>query len=359
MLPVSFHPDLQKAVSEYSPPESLRFGDAKAPVMFRADYCNGQWQQAELLPYGPISLDPSVKVLHYGQEIFEGMKAYRVCQERPQIFRPHKNWRRFNSSASRMHMPEVPEALFMAGIEWVTGYCEHMIPPGSGQSLYLRPFLFATEPSLHVSRSDQYSFMVIASPSEGFQSGSIEVLIEREYTRTAPGGVGSAKTGGNYAASFYSGERARQLGYDQTLWLDPRQHTYIEELSVMNFFAVIDGELHTPELSGSFLEGITRDSLIALARQQGLVVHERPMAVDALVADIQAGRCTEAFCCGTAAILLPFKALGEADGTRYPLAHPQGHIGAQLKQQMLGIQEGRVEDQLDWMVTVPEACRPG
>ena len=347
-------PGVEQALNQFALPEQLHFGAVPAPVMFRADYVAGEWQAGELLPYGPIALDPSSKVLHYGQEIFEGMKAYRVDQANPQLFRPDRNWQRFNRSAARMHMPSISQDLFMVGVNLVTACCEPFIPRGGGQSLYLRPFMFATEPSLHVSRSDRYAYMVVASPSEGIQSGSLEVLIEREYTRTAPGGVGGAKTGGNYAASFFSADRARELGYDQTLWLDPKQHQYIEELSVMNFFAVIDGELHTPALSGSFLEGITRDSLIELARHQGLVVHERAMAIDELIADIASGRCTEAFCCGTAAILLSFKALGEADGVRYALPEPEGKVALQLKQKMLAIQEGRAEDELGWMVAVPE-----
>ena len=354
MQTVTINPGVAAAVEAFNMPAELHFGETQAPVMFRADFVAGQWRAGELLPYGPIAMDPSSKVLHYGQEIFEGMKAYRVGQPQTRLFRPERNWQRFNRSAARMHMPEIPQALFMAGVNLVSAYSESFVPGQNGQSLYLRPFMFATEPSLHVSRSNQYTFMVVASPSEGIQSGSLKVLIEREYTRTAPGGVGNAKTGGNYAASFFSAERAQSLGYAQTLWLDPRHHQYIEELSVMNFFAVIDGELHTPALSGSFLEGITRDSLIDLARHQGLVVHERSMAIDELIQQIQAGQCTEAFCCGTAAILLPFNALGEADGTLYPLPEPNGRVALQLKQQMLDIQEGRAEDVLGWMAAVPE-----
>lgn len=358
MTQCHIHPDTMAAVYGYETPEQLGFGRLSGPIMFWAEYMDGFWGPGTLEPTRKIELMPSAKVLHYGQEIFEGMKAYRVEQEKASLFRPERNWARFNQSARRMAMPEIPEELFMEGVYRVAAYCESIIPGGSGQSLYLRPFMIATEPSLEVTGSDRFAYMVIASPSEAIQMSPMSVLIEREYSRAALGGTGGVKTGGNYAASFASRTNAQALGFDQTLWLDPASRRTIEELSVMNFFAVVAGKLLTPAPTGSLLEGVTRTTIIELAAEMGLEVSQQALDIDQLIDQIKDGRCSEAFCCGTAAIVNPIRELGEHDGSRYPLAKPEGDIAIALKQRLLDIQERRVEGPAGWVHEIPAEFYP-
>lgn len=335
-------------------PDQLGFGLSPGPVMYSVEYRNGTWGKGLLEPNRPLQLNPSVKVLHYGQEIFEGMKAYRVERPHASLFRPELNWQRFNLSARRMAMPEIPEQLFMEGIYLVTAYSESVIPGQTGQSLYLRPFMFASEPSLEVSGADQFIYMVIASPSEAIHQGTMKVLIERDFTRAAIGGTGAAKTGGNYASSFASRQHAKSMGFDQSLWLDPKGQKNIEELSVMNFFAVINGELHTPKLTGSLLEGVTRDSIIELADHMGVSVYQRSIDINELVAQIQSGECSEVFCCGTGAIVCPISTLGEYDGTCHELAKPNGELSLLIRDRLLGIQERRLDDPYGWVKFIPK-----
>lgn len=354
MTEITIHPGLQNAISSFSLPETLGFGNIMSPVMAIADYENGKWGNLEIMPYGPISMYPTAKVLHYAQEIFEGMKAYRVGGAGPFIFRPEENHLRFNRSAERMAMPHIPAALFMDAVKEVTAYSAAFVPRRSGESLYLRPFMFASEETLGIKPSEKFRFIVIASPSGAYFSSEtgLSVLIERENSRAFPGGTGFAKTGGNYAASLLSSIKAKQHGFVQTLWLDGREKKYIEEMSGMNFFAVINNELHTPELNDSILDGITRKSLITLARDLGYKVFERKMVIDELLADIKAGRCTEAFACGTAAIITPINYLAEITEERFPLIHPEGKVGIELKEKLLAIQEGRSTDKYEWIIRI-------
>jgi branched-chain amino acid aminotransferase len=358
MTDCHIHPDTLTAIHGYEVPEQLGFGRLPGPIMFWAEYIDGFWGAGNLEPTRNIELSPSAKVLHYGQEIFEGMKAYRVGQTHASLFRPERNWQRFNQSARRMAMPEIPQTLFMEGVYRVAAWCEKIIPSTSGQSLYLRPFMFATEPSLEVTGSDRFVFMVIASPSEAIQLEPMKVLIEREFTRAGLGGTGGVKTGGNYAASFASRAQAKSLGFDQSLWLDPNGRRNIEELSVMNFFAVVDGKLFTPTPTGSLLEGVTRCSIIELAKEMGFEVNQAGLDIDELIEKIKTGRCSEAFCCGTAAIVNPICELGEHDGTRHPLANAEGEVAAALKQRLLDIQERRAEGPTGWVHKIPAEFYP-
>ncbi|MGZ3787570.1 MAG: branched-chain amino acid aminotransferase [Bacteriovorax sp.] len=341
------------AIKNFSLPENLGFGHIMAPVMASCTYENGKWGELELVPYGPISMYPNAKVLHYAQEIFEGMKAYRVGGKGPFIFRPEENHLRFNRSAERMAMPHVPLEIFMKACLEVTAYSADFVPRRSGESLYLRPFMFATEEALGIKPSEHFRFMVIASPSGSyFSAGGLSVLIERDGARAFPGGTGFAKAGGNYAASLLSAIKAKQLGFVQTLWLDGREKKYIEEMSGMNFFAVINGELHTPILNDSILEGITRKSIITLAHDAGIKVVERKMDIDELIADIKANRCTEAFACGTAAIIAPIDYLAEETGERFPLMDREGKLSLKIREHLLSIQEGRAPDIYKWITLV-------
>ena len=354
------HPDTQTVLSEFSLPERLGFGEVKVPVMYRADYLDGEWISAKVQPYGPIEIDPAAKVLHYAQEVFEGMKAYNVdgsLHDAPIFFRPLENLARMNKSADRMCMINVPEDIFMDGISTITAHAEPFIPTDSGQSLYLRPFLIGTRANLGMGVSNSYIFMVIASPSEIYHSGNMRVQIERENCRAARGGTGAAKTGGNYAAALQSANQVQARGYDQSLWLDPITMENIEELSGMNLFFLMDGALHTPVLTGSFLAGVTRGSLIELARHLGIEVVERDIPISEVLRAIESGSATEAFACGTAAIVAPISLIADADGTEYQLPKVDD-MAAKLRAELVAIQEGRAADPFGWAAPLDPSYRP-
>ncbi len=357
MSSIRIDPAIESAIAGFEMPEHLGFGVVMAPVMYRCDYQDGRWWDGQLLPYGALQIDPAAKVLHYAQEIFEGLKAYRVGGGDVTLFRPEMNWERMNISAQRLCMPEIPRDIFMQAVQTVSAYCQDFIPGNSGQSLYLRPFVIGTQADLSVAAANTYSFLVIASPSEVYHSGNMRVFIERNDSRAAVGGTGAVKVGGNYAASLQSLRTTRAQGYDQTLWLHPADHRHIEELSGMNFFAVIDGELHTPALSGSILPGVTRDSLLRLAGVNNMAVRQRPMAIDELLQALQSGSCSEAFACGTATIISAISALGEASGECYEIPAP-GPVAQRLRTQLLDIQEGRGADDFGWVRPIDASCYP-
>ncbi len=350
-MSIYIDPAAATSLRGFEMPEKLGFGTVMAPVMFRAFCQDGCWSRGELVPYAPLSLEPAAKVLHYAQSCFEGMKAYRTQGGGVSLFRPERNAARMAHSAERLCMSPVPEALFMDGVRVVTAYCANLVPASSGESLYLRPFLIGTQADLSVSASTSYEFYVIASPSEAYHAGNVRLWVEREDSRAAVGGTGDAKVGGNYAASLLSIARLKQRGYDQSLWLNPGNRKTVDELSGMNFFAVIGGELHTPALTGSILEGITRDSLIDLARDLGYTVHERAIDIDELLRQVADGVCEEAFACGTAAIISPISLFGDGD-ENYQLAKAPGPVAERLREALLDIQEGRAEDKFGWMQTV-------
>jgi branched-chain amino acid aminotransferase len=352
MSTVDIAPGVAEAVRQFKAPEKLGFGAVAAPVMFSAEWREGAWGRGQLLPRGPIEIDPGARALHYAELVFEGLKAYRVGRPRPNLFRAIDNCRRLERSAVRMAMPPVPQALFMQGLESVTNACAGLIPGGSGQALYLRPFLFGTETGYLLRNSQTFRFMVIANPVEAYASGAPTVAIERVDVRAAPGGIGEAKAAANYAASLRASSAAVARGHTVALWLDAAEHRYIQELSGMNFFAVIDGELHTPTLDGSILPGITRDSLIRLARHLGHVVHERAIDIDELLGQVASGRCTEFFACGTAAIVMPIAGLADRDGLEHRPAQTNT-LAAKLREALLAIQERRSPDPFGWTTEVP------
>jgi branched-chain amino acid aminotransferase len=340
-------PGVPEAIERFKLPESLGFGLVNAPVMFEAEWRDGRWERGRLKPYGRIELWPGARALHYGELVFEGLKAYRVGQPRPNLFRPDANCRRLQRSASRLSMPQVPEALFFQGISSVAHACSAIMPTQSGRSLYLRPFLFGTESGYMLRNSRTFCFMVIANPVESYASGSMQVVIERTEVRAAVGGVGEAKASANYAASLRASNAAVEQGRTVALWLDGNEHRYLQELSGMNLFAVLDGELHTPELDGAILPGITRDSLLVLARSLGYPVHERRIALDEVLEGIDSGRCGELFACGTAAIVAPIAMLAEREGREYKLRHTDV-VAKQLRESLLAIQERRAPDPFGW-----------
>lgn len=340
-------------LNQFELPKDITFGHAISPVMAIADYEDGKWKNFKLLPYGNISLAPTAKVLHYGQEIFEGMKAFSNGGKDPILFRPDQNADRFNFSAKRMAMPDVPKDLFLSAVKAVTFYSKKFIPSRAGDSLYLRPFMFATEESLGIKPSEKFKFLVIASPSGPyFQGGSIRVLIERNRARAFPGGTGAAKTGGNYAASLQSSKEAKDKGHHQTLWLDASQRKYIEELSGMNFFCVVNGEIYTPKLTDTILDGITRRSIIDLARKKEMRVHEVQLEINWVLSKIKSRECTEVFACGTAVVITPISDICDINEINYQVPETFGPISRELREELVGIQEGKKEGPENWAIKV-------
>ncbi|PIP91467.1 MAG: branched chain amino acid aminotransferase [Bdellovibrionales bacterium CG12_big_fil_rev_8_21_14_0_65_38_15] len=343
-MQINISSEAKQAIKNFTIPEELGFGRVMAPVMLEANFENGKWSDMTIVPFGPISMLPTSKVLHYGQEIFEGLKSYRIKGNGPFLFRPDENAKRFNHSAKRMAMPEVPVENFVEAVKVFSKLCSEIIPRRSGESLYLRPFMFSTEEALGIKPSDTFKFMIVASPSGAyFSGGTISVLIERSAVRAAPGGTGNAKTGGNYAAALEAAIETKKLGHDQTLWLDAVTRKNVEEMSGMNFNCIIDGKLVTPALTDSILAGITRNSLLAIAPQLDIQVEEKKLSIDELIEAIKTGRCTEAFACGTAAIITPIHQIAEKDGTVYKLPSAPGPCSTSLRQALLDIQEGRRE----------------
>ncbi|GHC99213.1 branched-chain amino acid aminotransferase [Novosphingobium pokkalii] len=310
------------------------------------------WHKAEILPYGPIALDPAAAVLHYAQEIFEGLKAYRLADGGIALFRPEANAARFNASARRLAMAEIPEDLFVQAVEQLVLTDADWFPTVEGGSLYLRPFMFASEAFLGVRPAKAYRFMVIASPAGNyFKSGSPAVSIwVSDYTRAAPGGTGAAKCGGNYAASLVPTAEAFARGHDQVLFLDAAEHKWIEELGGMNlFFAFDDGSILTPPLSGTILPGITRESLIALAREEGLTVREERYSLDQWRADAASGKLVETFACGTAAVVTPVGKVADHNGEFVIGSGGPGQLTQKLRQRLVSIQRGEAEDTHGWV----------
>ncbi|MFN2100963.1 branched-chain amino acid aminotransferase [Altererythrobacter sp. MF3-039] len=310
------------------------------------------WHDAVVGPYQGITLDPSAAVLHYAQEIFEGLKAYRHPDGAIALFRPEQNARRLNASADRLAMPQLPEEVFLDSIRQLIAVDGDWVPSAAGSSLYLRPFMIATEAFLGVRPAKKYKFVLIASPAGNyFKSGAPAVSIWiSDYTRAAPGGTGAAKCGGNYAASLVPTKEAFERGHDQVLFLDAAEHKWIEELGGMNlFFAFEDGSVITPPLAGTILPGITRDSLITLMREEGLDVREEPYSIDQWQADAESGKLIEAYACGTAAVVTPVgKVEGRKGGFTIGSGGP-GQLTAKLRDRLVAIQRGTAEDTHGWV----------
>lgn len=339
--------DINALLANYSLPTPLGFGVELAPIMFRADYRDGEWSAGQLEPFAPIAINPAATCVQFGQQCFEGMKAYQIAQSEPYLFRPESNYARFQRSAARLSMPAPTPELFGKAISQLCGAFQSFVPGDSGQSLYLRPTLLGLDHTFAVKASDNYCFLLLASPSDAYYGKPISIMIEREHSRAAMGGTGAEKVGGNYAGSLLATRKSIDAGFDQPLWLDAASHSAIEELSGMNFMAVIDGALHTPSLSGTILPGVTRSSLLKLAASMGLKTVERSMLIADLMADVKSGACSELFACGTAAIISPISAIGEADGNRLSLPK-ENPVTTKLKTALLDIQEGRAEDAFGW-----------
>ncbi|SFM78943.1 branched-chain amino acid aminotransferase [Thermodesulforhabdus norvegica] len=335
----------------------LVFGTVFSDHMFIMNYDEGRgWHDARIVPYQNLSLDPAAMVLHYGQGIFEGLKAYRASDGRILLFRPEKNWERFNKSARRMCMPEIDPAVLMQSLEALLRLDADWVPRSRGTSLYIRPTMFATEPALGVRPAKQYVYYVITGPvgpyyPEGFNP--VKIYVSDEYVRAVRGGVGEAKTMGNYAASLYAAEIAKKKGYTQVLWLDAVERRYVEEVGTMNIFFRIEDTLVTPPLTGSILPGVTRESVIHLARHWGIKVEERPITIDEVIERAKDGSLKECFGTGTAAVISPVSELCYKE-ERVTIADGSvGEWSRKLYDELVGIQYGEKEDIFGWVREVP------
>ncbi|MEZ5694888.1 MAG: branched-chain amino acid aminotransferase [Sphingomonadaceae bacterium] len=332
------------------------FGMVFSDHMVTIDWTEGTgWHDAMVCPFAPIPMHPAAAVLHYAQEIFEGLKAYRHEDDSIALFRPEANAQRFNASAERLAMPTLPEEIFLESIRQLLAVDGDWFPSVEGGSLYLRPFMIATEAFLGVRPAKQYKYLLIASPAGNyFKSGAPAVSIwVSDYTRAAPGGTGAAKCGGNYAASLVPTKEAFERGHDQVLFLDAAEHKWIEELGGMNLFFVFDdGTIRTPPLTGTILPGITRDSLLALAREEGLNVVEEPYSLDQWEEDAQSGKLIETFACGTAAVVTPVARVEGREVNFTIGSGGPGQLTMKLRERLTGIQRGTHPDQHGWVVKV-------
>ncbi|MBR6697558.1 MAG: branched-chain amino acid aminotransferase [Lachnospiraceae bacterium] len=334
----------------------LTFGTIFTDHMFIMNYETGKgWFDPRIVPYQPLQLEPSSMVFHYGQEMFEGLKAYKTEDNRTLLFRPNKNIERANNTNKRICIPQIPEEDFLQAIKAVVKMDEAWIPTKPGTSLYIRPFIIATDPFLGVRPSDTYMFIIILSPVGAYYKeglNPVKIWIEDEYVRAVKGGLGEAKTGANYCASLASQVKAHDAGYSQVLWLDGVERKYIEEVGAMNIFFKINGTVVTPMLNGSILPGVTRDSVINLCKHWGIPVEERRISVDELYDAAKSGALEEVFGTGTAAVISP---VGELRFENQMLKIGDGGIGElsqKLYDTVTGIQLGKLKDELGWVVEV-------
>ncbi len=337
-------------------PAELGWGKHFTDHMFLLDYNPSEgWHNARIVPYAPLSIDPAAMVLHYGQAVFEGLKAYAADDGRILLFRPEMNAARMNRSNARLCIPPIDESIFMEAVTQLVLLEKAWIPRGAGQSLYVRPFVIATDPFLGVRVSDTYTFIIILSPCANYYPeglNPVSIYVEDTYVRAVRGGVGQAKAPANYAASLKAQAHAKSVGYTQVLWLDGVERKYIEEVGTMNVFFVIDGVVSTPMLTDSILPGVTRDSIIALLRDMGYTVTERRIAIDELVAAAKDSKLDEAFGTGTAAVISPVGHLMYKDEKHMIKDGGIGPISQKLFDTLTGIQFGKQPDKFGWVKTI-------
>lgn len=351
-IPVTQNENSRLAAYDFN---NIRFGTNPTDHLFSANYQDGQWRNAEVKPFAEFSISPLALCLHYGQTVFEGMKAFRLADGSVSIFRRDKHLIRLNRSLARMCMPEVPETLFYAALDALVATDEGWVSDLPGTSLYLRPMVIASEARLGVLESAAYKFMIVALPMANYYEGTVKVKVETEYTRAAKGGAGSAKCGGNYGGAFLPTRLARAAGFDQVLWTDGETHSYIEESGTMNVMFAIDGTLITPPLTGTILDGVNRDSILTLARERGIITEERPISYQELQAAFEQNANIEAFGVGTAAVLTQIREI-DILGKSYVPATPNDGMAATLRDELNAIRTGRLPDRHGWnhVVALPE-----
>ena len=328
--------------------ENLTFGKIFTDHMFISKYKNGEWSSGEIKPYENISISPSSRALHYGQAIFEGMKCFKSEQDELFLFRPEENFKRFNKSSIRLAIPEIQEDIFFNGLKELLKIDSEWVKKGIGNALYIRPFVFASEPSINASEANEYTFMIICSPSKSYYGDmEISVKIEEKYSRAAKGGVGYAKAAGNYAAAFYPTKLAIEQGFQQIIWTDSNNHNAIEEAGTMNLFFVIGDKLITSPTSDSILDGITRKSIIELAKFHNIDVLEREITIDEILKEHKSGNLKEIFGSGTAVVVLPIKSFGHRDQL-YTLSSEKSSVSSFLKEKLNNIQYNISNEFKNW-----------
>lgn len=328
----------------------LPFGKHFSDHMFVADFIAGEWQHQMVVPYDNFTLSPALSSLHYGQSIFEGMKAYKNEAGEVLMFRPYANLERLNESARRMCMPTIPEEVFMGGLEALLRTDADWVPTQADSSLYIRPYMFATDASLGVAPSKTYRFCIFTCPVGKYYANPPKLKVETDYIRSAPGGVGYAKCAGNYAGSMYPTMLAQQQGYDQLIWTDAREHKYIEESGTMNIMFIIDGKLVTPATSDSILKGVTRDTILQIARSWGVAVEERLVSIEEIISGIETGRLTEAFGAGTAVVVSPYSLIGyNGKDHMLPEFAPADSFAVRVKNYLTDLRTGKIADEFGWV----------
>ena len=329
--------------------ENIPFGKYFTDHMLEVDYENGAWKTPQIKPYQPLLLEPSLAAIHYGQAIFEGIKAYKSAEGQAMIFRPQDNFNRFNISAQRMQMPTVPEDIFMEGMRLLIKMDIDWIPAQPNHSLYIRPFMFSTDEAIGVKPSEKYKFMIILSPTGPYYNEPMRIYVEEQYVRAVPGGVGYAKAAGNYGAAMFATAEAKKKGYDQVLWTDAYEHKYVQECGTMNVFFIIGNKAITPNLEqGTILAGVTRDSVIKLLSEMGLKVEERPISLDEVIQAHKTGELKEVFGTGTAATISMIKELRYKD---YVMQFDveSWKTAPEIKTRLDDIRYGKREDTHGWM----------
>ncbi|MDJ1468649.1 branched-chain amino acid aminotransferase [Cytophagaceae bacterium DM2B3-1] len=331
---------------------NLGFGKYYSDHMFIAEYAEGKWHSPRIIPYGDLSLSPATSALHYGQAVFEGLKAYKNAEGEVLIFRPEANAQRLNASAERLAMPALPEDIFINGLQQLLTLDKDWVPAAAGHSLYIRPFMFATDAYTGVRPSETYYFIIFTCPVGVYYNKPVRVKVETEFTRAAKGGTGAAKAAGNYAASLLPATLAQKAGYDQLLWTDAKTHEYFEESGTMNVMFVIDGKLITPATSDSILKGITRDSVLKVAQKLGIPTEERAVSVKEVIDAAKNGNLQEAFGVGTAATIAPIAVIGH-EGTDYTLPAVENRtIAPRIQTALDDIKTGKAADPFGWILKV-------
>ena len=332
--------------------ENLQFGKVFTDHLFVCKYSNNSWSEGEIMPYEDFLISPSARVFHYGQAIFEGMKCYRSDNDSLVLFRPDENFKRFNKSSTRMAIPEIPKKIFFDGLTELLKIDKEWVKKGDGNALYIRPFVFASEPSINASEAIEYTFMIICCPAKSYYGNQkIKVKIEEKYSRAAKGGVGYAKAAGNYAAQFYPTAIAKEEGYQQIIWTDSNNHKSIEEAGTMNLFFKIGDKLITSPTSDSILDGITRKSIIKLAKDLNIDVEERIITVDELLEAQDSGSLKEIFGTGTAVVILPIKTFGYQNND-FNLPDLDNPWSLELKKKLTDIQYDKSSEYEDWKLKI-------
>ncbi|MFT3910608.1 MAG: branched-chain amino acid aminotransferase [Ferruginibacter sp.] len=332
--------------------ENIPFGKYFTDHMLEVDYEDGEWKTVEIKPYQPLLMEPSMAAIHYGQAVFEGIKAYKNAAGEAYIFRPIDNFKRFNISAERMQMPQVPEEIFMEGMKMLVELDKNWIPAKEDHSLYIRPFMFSSDEMIGVRPSEKYKFMIILSPTGPYYSTPMRIYVEEQYVRAVPGGVGYAKAAGNYGAAMYATAEAKKKGYDQVLWTDAYEHKYVQECGTMNVFFIIGNTAITPDLqAGTILAGVTRDSTIGILKDMGFNVEERQLSIDDVMDAYKAGVLYEVFGTGTAATISLIKELRYKDFTM-EFDVEKWKTAPELKKRFNDIRYGKTADKHGWMYKI-------